>query len=541
MLEDNATLSFEQVLNVMRRRWWVVLLCTAIAGFASIAVSLTQQRLYAASASLLFRDPGFDQMLFGTSLLPSNTDPTIQSGTNVDLASLPLVATLTSGALNGELSPSQVRAEVAVTPAGQSDIVNIQVTDPSPSRAALIANTYARQFISFRQQADRAKIAGAQRDVKQQLAALSPAEQARGVGQALVNRANELGTLAALQTGGAELAQAASAGSRSSKTERNGILGVLLGLILGVALVFLVERLDRRLREPSALEHAYGVPVLGVIPEAAAYAAPLSQPLPARQAEAFALLRARLRYFNVDREVRSILVTSAAPEEGKTTVALNLALAEAAAANSSVVLVEADLRRPTMAKNVGVFAGPGLAELLSRNVRLDDALQQIALPGHSNGSASRAALSIITAGAIPPNPAELLESRAMTELITTLTEHFAHVIIDSPPMSVVSDAIPLVQRVSGVVVVSRVGRSTRDGARHLSQQLKNLTAPTLGVVANAVSAKGRGYYDYEYGYTPSNEPGDAEPHLQHSGQSDDPIQTPRHEPALIAREPNQSV
>lgn len=502
MREEDQNWNFEHWLRVIRVRWWIVVLCTVVTAVAAVGFSLTQRKMYTASASLLFRDPGFDQMLFGVSILPQQSDPTVQGATNIDLLSLPTVAARTSAALHGELSPGQVSSEATIAPAGQSDVAQISVTDANPSRAALIANTYGEQYIRYRREADRAKIAGAQNTIQGQIAQLTLAERNGSVGQSLVNRANQLRILASLQTGNAELVQHATApGSPSSpKTRQNGLLGGVLGLIFGLGLAFVLERLDRRLRDPHSLEEAYGVPVLGAVPESEVYAATPRTVLPAAEAEAFALLRARLRYFNVDREVRSILVTSSASGEGKTTVALNLALAEALAGSAKVVLVEADLRRPTLARRLGVSSEPGLAEVLSHNIALDQALQELPVPGRSNGSGPAAHITVITAGAIPPNPGELIESRAMTDLLSTLSERFEHVVIDSPPTSAVSDAIPLVRQVSGVVVVSRIGTTTRDAARHLRDQLLQLGAPALGVVANAVPPKGRGYYDYGYGY-----------------------------------------
>jgi capsular exopolysaccharide synthesis family protein len=495
-VENQEDSTFEQLLAVLRRRWRLLLGCIVLVTACAIGFSMLQKHRYTASASLLFSDAQFDQELFGTNFTPDVNDPTQQQATNIDLVSLPIVAERTAQALH--LDEGIVAGEVSVSGVGQSNIAQINVTDPDPVRAAQIANTYAQQFVLYRQQADRSKIAGAEALVNQELAALPASQRYGSVGTALQNRANELGVLAALQTGDAEVAQPASVPTSPStpRTRRNALLGALLGLLLGMGLVFVAERLDKRVRDPSELEAAYGLPILGVIPESDAYQQAGVDPLPPIEAEAFALLRARLRYFNVDREVRSLLMTSSAPGEGKTTVALNLAIAEALAGNEKVVVVEADLRRPSLAKRVKIDAGPGLAEILSKNATLDSALQSVVIPTRS--SDRTLGFSVLTAGAIPPNPTELLESRAMIDLLTALTERFNLVVMDSAPTTAVSDAIPLLQLVSGVVIVNRVDAVTRDVARHLRDQLAKLNAPVLGLVANALPS-GRDQYGYGYG------------------------------------------
>jgi capsular exopolysaccharide synthesis family protein len=497
---ENTTV--EQLLLVLRRRWQLIVICVVLVTGAAIGFSLLQQDKYTASASLLFQNTQFDQELFGSNFTAAAVDPTREAATNIDLVSLPTVASRTAAVLH--LPTPLVRTEVSVSGGGQADVAQVSATDPSPIRAAQIANTYVAQYVLFRQQADRSKIAGAQDLVQQELIALPPSQRYGSVGQSLQNRADQLGVLAALQTGNAEVVQPASppTSPSSPRTKRNAILGALLGLLSGLGFVFLAERLDRRVRDASELEDTFGVPVLGAVPESPSYSMAGTEPLPALEAESFALLRARLRYFNVDREIQSLLVTSATAGEGKTTVALNLAVAEAVARKTTVVLVEADLRRPALAPRLGIDSAPGLAEILSRNSSVEGALRTVEVPVRrtGNGTAHAASFTVIAAGAIPPNPAELVESRAMIDLLSTLSEKFDLVIIDTPPTSVVSDAIPLMRLVSGAVIVSRIGVTTRDAGRHLREQLRKLNAPTLGVIANAMPVKSRGYYGYEYGY-----------------------------------------
>jgi capsular exopolysaccharide synthesis family protein len=213
--------------------------------------------------------------------------------------------------------------------------------------------------------------------------------------------------------------------------------------------------------------------------------------------EPFRLLRARLRYFNVDRNIQSVLVTSAAPSEGKSTVAWHLALASAASGDSRVLLIEADLRRPTLARQRGVNPMPGLAELLTHDLPLHEVIQRV--PVGAAGE-DEAALEVIAAGLVPPNPAALIESKRMSDLLQFLFREYDFVVIDTPPTSVVSDAMPLVPQVDGVVVVSRFAQTTREAATRQRQDLEELRAPLLGFVVNGVRGAEGGYYGYGYGY-----------------------------------------
>jgi receptor protein-tyrosine kinase len=217
------------------------------------------------------------------------------------------------------------------------------------------------------------------------------------------------------------------------------------------------------------------------------------------------MLRANLRYFNVDREIKSVLITSATPGEGKSTVAMYLALA-AASSGARVLLVESDLRRPTLNRRLGISSSHGISEVLAGARELRSAIDHIEL---ESGTASHT-LDVLTAGPIPPNPSDLVESDKMRQIIRAAESAYDLVIVDTPPTSVVSDAIPLVRLVSGVLVVTRLGKTTKDSAHHLRDQLENLDANVLGVVVNSASRRA-GYgsqsgYEYSYGYEPATAP-----------------------------------
>lgn len=491
------------MLRVLRRRAGLIALCFVVTAGAAVGFSLLQEKQYTASASLLFRDPGFDQKVFGSSVLNLGTDPTREAATNVKLVGLDAIADRTAKALGHGLTGPEVQGEVSVEAQGQANVVAVRGTNHDPRFAAKLANTFAEEFIVFRRDADRKKITEAQRLVERDLEKLSASERAGEQGRSLQDQVKKLQVLAALQTGNAELVQTADVPTSPSspKTKRNGILGAFLGLLLGVGLAALFERLNRRLRETEELAEAYDLPVLGTIPESETLASVTDgSALPFAEAEAFRLIRARLRYFNVDHDVRTLLVTSSASADGKTTVAWNLARTAAGGGDAKVLLLEADLRNPGLSRqHPPLGAGPGLAELLTHGVDLSGATQKVAVEDRSNGEAPKRELDVIVAGSIPPNPAELIESHRMAELLEQLAESYDLVVIDTPPTSLLADAFPLMRQVSGVIIVGRLGKSTRDGAAHLKSELEKLGAPVLGVVANAVRTR-RGRYGYGYGY-----------------------------------------
>jgi polysaccharide biosynthesis transport protein len=493
------------LLRVLRRRIGVVLACLVLVPAAALAVSLSQEKQYSASASLLFRDPQFDQKLFGSTVFSRQVDPAREAATNVKLVSLDVVAARTARALGGGVQQGTIQGKVQVAGEGQSDVVSITATDPDPAYAARIANTFAQEYIAFRRESDRSKISAAQKLVQDQLERLPATERSGEQASSLRERAEQLQILASLQTGNAELVQPARAPSAPSspKPVRNTAFGVLFGLLLGLGLAVLLERLDRRLKDPSEIADAFDRPVLGAIPESRAIATAAQNPrrLSPGEAEAFRMLRANLRYFNVDNEIRSVLITSSSPGDGKSTVAMHLASA-AAAAGSRVLLIEADLRHPTIAGRLGLPPNRGLSQLLAGEIAtFEDAAHSVPVSGRRRGDPDFRTMDVCVSGPIPPNPTDLIESERMHEVLARAGERYDLVVVDTPPTSVVSDAIPLVKQVSGVIVVCRLGKTTRESAAHLRSQLSNLEANTLGVVVNSVGRQSA-YYGYGYGYGP---------------------------------------
>jgi tyrosine-protein kinase len=468
--------AFERGLAIVRRHLLLLAICLITVPAVALIYSVLQTKQYTASASLLFGTQSLEAKLFG---FEPPQDSQRETATNLKLVSVDQVAVRTARAMEVPgLTPSDVRETIAVTPEGESELIAIEATDTSPELAAQIANEFANQYISFSRDEEKAKIEQAKSLVEAKLDELSPSEQEGTAGEVLGRRIRQLEALAAIQTGKAELAQPATVPSSPSspRTTRNVALGIFLGLLLGIGLALGREQFDRRLRDLDDIEEILRMPVLGTIPRSRAISdrgAGAELTPTGAEGEAFRMLRASLHYFNVDRTVTSILVTSAAAQDGKTTVAWNLALAEARA-GTRILYIEADLRRPSLAVSLGIRDDDGLSLVLAGVSQPAGALRTI----HG--------VDVLTAGPLPPNPAELIESKRMSELLKWGEKEYDRVIVDTPPSAVVADAVPLFNRIGGIAVVVRLQKSPREPLEQLKDQLVNTGAPVLGIVVNGV-------------------------------------------------------
>ncbi|MCC6751753.1 MAG: polysaccharide biosynthesis tyrosine autokinase [Deltaproteobacteria bacterium] len=282
----------------------------------------------------------------------------------------------------------------------------------------------------------------------------------------------------------------------------NMIFGAILGIFLGIGLAFLVDTLDSSVKSQDDVEQVAGVVFLGLMPQIAGNALKdsrgrESQIVPelvvhrdpkSAVAESCRSIRTNLHFASADVTLRTMMVTSPAPQEGKTTTAVSVAIA-IAQAGSRVLIVDTDMRRPRLHRVFGVPGSEGITSVLLGDGKLEDVIKSTEVPG----------LYVLPCGPIPPNPAELCQSTRFHKLVEELKERFDRVILDSPPIMLVTDAVVLSTLVDGTLMVARIGRTSRAGLGHSVRRILDVGAPVIGVVLNDVDLTRDGYGYYRYG------------------------------------------
>ena len=381
----------------------------------------------------------------------------------------------------------------SVSASGDSltNFLTITAQDRSAVRAAEIANAYAKAIALNQQDSAVNQLANAINGITVQLQRLPKNDPNR---LSLQQELNQLQAARGTQGNEAAILQSAAPNFTpvGPHTRRAIELGLVIGLLLAFGVVVLAESADRRMRTPDDLENLTDLPLLATIGGSAfsgeLYTTPVDE-------EAFQMLRMSLTYFNLEQQLHSVLITSPGEKEGKTTVATRLALA-AARAGLNVVLVDADLRRAGVTGKLGIVAAAdaGIGAVVTDQLDLAEALLEWPLDDDAEGR-----LRVLPAGPAPPNPSALTSSKRMLRLIKRLETEADLVIIDTPAALAVSDAVPLMRAVTGVVIVARMNSSTRETIRRLQKVVESAHGNLLGVIATGVNT-GVGYEEYTRSY-----------------------------------------
>jgi non-specific protein-tyrosine kinase len=284
----------------------------------------------------------------------------------------------------------------------------------------------------------------------------------------------------------------------SPRKKLNLALGLLVGLAIGVGGAVLRETLDTSVKTSDDIQQHSGVSTIGVIgfdPDASKHPLIVHTDQHSVRAEAFRQLRTNLQFVDIDHAPRSIVVTSSLPGEGKTTTATNLAIT-LSQTGLRVLVVEADLRRPRVADYLGVINAVGLTSVLAGQATLDDVIQR-----WGDGR-----MHVLPSGPTPPNPSELLGSQGMVKLLRQLEDRYDLVLLDAPPLLPVTDAAVLATSASGVLMVVRHGKTTREQLSRAAEALSTVGAHVYGAVLNMAPTKGPDAYSYAYHYKEGRHP-----------------------------------
>jgi capsular exopolysaccharide synthesis family protein len=493
-----------------RRRHWVIGLIVA-AILAALGYAFTAQNEYTASAQILVQPPGSTEISGSqVTILPADIQTALQLVNSAPVKGA--VARLLGSA--PKISAAQV---------GQTNVIQITATSAQPSQAAKIANAYSTAFVGYERTSEintstaaEAQVQAQINSITAQISSLQGQNSSTSVQNqiaALLNQESvlkeqlaQLEVNGAVSTGGVQVVSPASiptSPSSPKKLEDIG-LGGLAGILLGVGVAFLLEYLDDTVYSTEDVQLvSLETPLLALIPVITSWrnsedtvVVTLSDPA-SPVAESYRSLRTSLQFAGHERSMQTILVTSPSAAEGKTSTVSNLAVV-LASAGQRVIVVSADLRRPRIGQFFGMSEETGLTSVILSESLLADAVQAVE-------NVDR--LALLGTGPLPPNPAELLQSARTGAIIDALKKSFDIVLIDSPPVLPVTDAVILAGRSDVTLLVVAAGRTKRRDLAHAIETLSQVNAPRMGVVLNAV-AKEAGYghgdgYGYRYTYRPT--------------------------------------
>ncbi|RME50241.1 MAG: polysaccharide biosynthesis tyrosine autokinase [Caldilineae bacterium] len=517
--------------DVVKRWLWLIILCGVLAAAAAYGASRLATPIYQAKATLLIEQARTPADVQYNDILASQRIAATYAQLMTRRPVLERVADLLNvdpAAVDPDDNDAQGVTDINVSAVRDTQLVEVTVEGISPRLVTAVANALPQVFIQELESLQRSRFADSKANLERQLNFLqqqiqetqialakldqgedNPAERARletALAQYQASYTNLLQSYEDLRLAELQSIDTVSLWEEATLPEGpvrprvllNTLLALIVGMMLAIGAVFVVEYLDDRFRSPDEMTRILGLPwlaAIGQIPGVDRSHRHTSLSLIAAHqprhpiTEAYRRLRTNLQFANVDEGVRSLVVTSVGPGEGKSTTAANLALVMAQA-GIRVALVDADMRRPVQHRIFDLTKSPGLTDALVAGEAGPWPFIREVMPN----------LYVLPVGKIPPNPAELLGSRRMHELLHTLHQRVDVVICDAPPVLAVTDSAVLGRITDGVLLVLDVNVTTRSTAQDAVNELRQLGVHLLGIVVNQVSTRTRGYGWYEQRY-----------------------------------------
>ncbi len=517
MTEHNET-TLADYLAVLRRRRLLVAVVALVCAAAAFVASALQTPEYQATSSLTVRDVSQDPTLSGNGFGAGQTQLQIASVHAPQVTRNSVVDAVRADVGGSpDLNTLRDRVDIEIDP--NSFLVKITAHARHADDAAALANAFAREDAALSTRETRDQYAASARKVESRLKKLRKPTRNGTIDRDATQRATLQAQLARLQSLSTvsvpvEVSDRARIpGSPASpKPIRNAIAALIFGVLLGIAIAYARAALDHRLRSSAEVERALDRAVVGHIRSQALGhtgtdadehrkgLGPLTEP----DEESFRILRHNVRYLAAGEGLRTIVVTSAMAQEGKSTVSACLAMASAAA-GSRTLLIECDLRRPVMADRFALAETPGLSDYLTGHAQPHEILQTVeAAPSQETGADDAVPLVCITAGSVPPRPADLLASERFRNFLTEVEAVYDTIIIDSAPLLAVADTLEIIPSVSGIILCVRLHQTTRDQAGAARAALARLPDRPTGIALTDIKDTGEGYYGY-YGAPPQVE------------------------------------
>jgi capsular exopolysaccharide synthesis family protein len=518
-MSDTRNVSLRDYLRILRNNRTVVVALTLLVAGLVAAISVSQEPTYVAKARVTFQEESRSNAEAGLTAAQTQTADQLAAEGAATMLSNDVLSRVRRR-LQSRRTVAQLRSMLSTSVDPSSALVTVEARANDKQFAASLANEVARGAVTIQKNAERERFTRNAQRVERQYEKLR-AQGTSGTRSeialaTLLERISTLRTLS-LNATPARLAESASVpqSPASPKPIRNTILGAMFGLLLGIGYAFVRDSLDRRLRDSAQIQETLDLPVVGMVRVNAlgnaAYVANGLGPMTDQDIESFRILRTNLEFLDVDRPIKSVLVTSPLPEEGKSTVAASLAAANAASGKRTL-LVECDLRRPSLPQRLSINRSPGLSDYLAGQATAPEILQVVTLSQSeptSNGNAGSAAngetaagkLVVIAAGSHSIRPAELLGSQRFRDFLKQVVAAYDTVVLDTPPLLSVSDTLEIVPLVDSVLLCIRADQTTRDQARAVKDALAHLPERTTGIVVTGLKP-GRehdyGYYSYAY-------------------------------------------